>query len=159
MLDMPKKPTFICDPVDTVIGVVMGFDFGLKRIGVAVGQSLTKTATPISPLKAKRGEPSWQEVEQYIKKWQPGALVVGIPLNMDGTEQPIGRAALKFAQQLKQRFSLPVHGADERLTSFAARQQLFEAGGYKAIQKNSIDSLAASIILEAWLAEYGQRHD
>ncbi|MBB71111.1 MAG: Holliday junction resolvase RuvX [Legionellales bacterium] len=152
---MPEQPqAFECDPPHAIDGVLIGFDFGLRRIGIAVGQSLTKTASPLTMLLANDGEPQWQAVAEIINEWRPNALVVGIPLNMDGTEQPITRKARAFAGQLKQQFKLPVFGVDERLTSFEARQRLFDAGGYKAVQKNQIDSLAASLILEGWMQEH-----
>src|SRR5437868_4556129 len=89
--------------------VVLGFDFGTKRIGVAVGQSLTRTARPLAMLKAKEGSPDWNEVARVIAEWKPDALVVGFPLNMDGTEQPLTHRARHFAEQLELHFQLPVY--------------------------------------------------
>jgi putative Holliday junction resolvase len=132
---------------------LLGFDFGMKRIGVAVGQTVTKTATPLTVLKAHRGIPEWSMVSQLIKKWQPDALVVGIPLNMDGTEQPLTTSAKAFADSLHAQFKLPVHGMDERLTSVEAKARLFSEGGYKALRNTPIDSIAAQLILQNWLAQ------
>lgn len=132
-------------------GVVFGFDFGTKRIGLAVGQTTTCTASPLQTLIAKAGVPDWAQLTQLITRWQPRALVIGIPLNMDGTTQPMTDAAKQFAYQLKAQFHLPVYGVDERLTSFAARQALFDQGGYKLLKKQAIDSFAAQLILESWL--------
>ena len=129
---------------------LLGFDFGLKRIGVAVGQTLTGTATALTTLQADKGEPNWSELEKLIKEWGPQALVVGIPLNMDSSQQTITMAAKNFANSL-QRFGLPVYEVDERLTTKEARQQLFSAGGYRAIKQAQIDSIAAKLILESWL--------
>ena len=96
---------------------VLGFDFGIKRIGVAVGQSLTKTATPLSPLAADKGIPNWQVLQQLITQWQPTQLVVGLPLNMEGHEQFITRRTRAFIKALHAQTQLPVHSIDERLSS------------------------------------------
>lgn len=132
-------------------GIILGFDFGTKRIGVAVGQTVTKTANPYGMLKANQGQPNWDQVAKIIEEWQPVALVVGIPLNMDGTEQAVTQAAKKFANRLEGRFNLPVYGVDERLTTVEARDRVFQDEGYKGLQKTAIDAMAAKIILEAWL--------
>src|SRR5690348_12316688 len=108
--------------------IVLGFDFGMKRIGVAVGQAITKSARPLTTLKANQGVPQWEVLNKLIKTWQPDALVVGIPLNMDGTEQPLTQAAAAFSNELKQRYGLPVYGMDERLSTKDARERLFNQG-------------------------------
>jgi putative Holliday junction resolvase len=131
--------------------VLLGFDFGMKRIGVAVGQTVTESARPLITLKANQGNPSWEAIAKLIKTWQPDAFIVGIPLNMDGTEQPITQSARDFALQLHQRFSLPVHEMDERLSSKDARERLFAEGGYKALQNGQVDQVAAQLILQNWL--------
>jgi len=131
--------------------ILLGFDFGMKRIGVAVGQTITQTARPLTTLKANQGIPQWEELNKLIKTWQPDALVVGIPLNMDGTEQPLTYAAQQFSVVLKQRYELPVYGIDERLSTRAARERLFKQGGYKALQDGQVDSVAAQLILQNWL--------
>ncbi|MFN3234844.1 MAG: Holliday junction resolvase RuvX [Gammaproteobacteria bacterium] len=129
----------------------LGFDFGMKHIGVAVGQNITKTAKPLTSLRAKQGEPRWDEIAALIKEWQPAGLVVGIPLNMDGTEQPLTQHAKKFITGLKQHFDLPIHEVDERLTTIDAKQSLFDEGGYRALKKDAVDSLSACVILQDWL--------
>ncbi len=131
--------------------ILLGFDFGMKRIGVAVGQTITQSARPLVTLKAKQGVPSWELLNKLIKTWQPNALVVGIPLNMDGTEQPLTQAAQAFSAALKQRYELPVYGVDERLSTKDARERLFSQGGYKALQDGQVDSVAAQLILQNWL--------
>jgi len=130
---------------------LLGFDFGLKHIGVAVGQTITLSANPLTVLKASKGIPQWDELKQLIKTWKPDALVVGKPLNMDGTTQPIGDAAQKFAATLRERYGLPVYEIDERLSSVAARDAIFTKGGYRALNKKAIDSTAAQLILLDWL--------
>lgn len=131
--------------------ILLGFDFGMKRIGVAVGQTITKTARPLTMIPAIDGTPNLDMLTKLIKTWQPAALVVGIPLNMDGTEQKTTHAARQFAEMLRTRFQLPVHEIDERLTTKAARENLFEEGGYKALQNRQVDSVAAQLILQNWL--------
>lgn len=131
--------------------ILLGFDFGMKRIGVAVGQTVTQSARPLVTLKANQGVPQWELVDKLIKSWQPDALIVGIPLNMDGTEQPLTEVAREFSQSLQKRYELPVYGMDERLSTKDARERLFNQGGYKALQEGQVDSVAAQLILENWL--------
>lgn len=129
--------------------VILGFDFGLRRIGVAVGQAITQSANPLSPLIADRGTPHWPAVAQLISTWNPQALLVGLPFQMDGREQAISFAARQFAHLLKEKFNLPVFLVDERLTTREAKRQLKESGTADI----SIDSYAAKLILEQWMAE------
>ncbi|MDX1525565.1 MULTISPECIES: Holliday junction resolvase RuvX [Idiomarinaceae] len=131
---------------------VLGFDFGTHSIGVAVGQAITGTASPLAALKAKDGQPNWDLVAKLIQTWQPKLLVVGLPLNMDGSEQPLTDLARKFANRLHGRFGLPVELQDERLTTVAAKEELFARGGYRQLQKDKIDSAAAQLILEDYLS-------
>lgn len=138
------------------IKVLLGFDFGMKRIGVAVGQCITESARPLEPLAAKSGVPTWEAVDKLIEKWRPDALVVGIPLNMDGTDQPITNNAKAFAAALQTRYALTLFEMDERLTTKDARERVFHTGGYKALQSQSIDSVAAQLILQNWFAIYGK---
>ncbi|MDN7127359.1 Holliday junction resolvase RuvX [Pseudidiomarina sp. 1APR75-33.1] len=132
---------------------LLGFDFGTHNIGVAVGQTITGTASPLAALKAKDGQPDWQKVQVLINEWQPQCLVVGLPLNMDGTEQPVTELARKFANRLHGRFGLPVHLQDERLTTVAAKEELFERGGFRQLSKDKIDSAAAQLILEDYMSQ------
>lgn len=132
--------------------ILIAFDFGMKRIGTAIGQTVTQTARPLETLAAKDGVPNWDTLTKLIKKWQPEALVVGIPLNMDGTDQPISQKARDFAHALQEKFHLKVHEMDERLTTKSAREALFQSGGYKALQDGQVDSVAAQLILENWFA-------
>jgi putative holliday junction resolvase len=129
----------------------IAFDFGMKKMGVAVGQSITMTATTLDALQMVKGVPNWNAISKLIEQWRPSGFVVGIPLNMDATPQPITSKARQFAAMLQEKFGLQVYEVDERLTTVAARQQLFELGGYRALQEISIDSFAAKIILEAWM--------
>ncbi|KAA5965766.1 Holliday junction resolvase RuvX [Pantoea sp. M_9] len=129
---------------------LLGFDFGTKSIGVAVGQQLTGTARPLTALKAQEGTPDWNLIEKLLKEWQPDYVVVGLPLNMDGTEQPLTARARKFASRLHGRFGVRVELQDERLSTVEARADLFERGGFRALQKGQVDSQSAVIILQDW---------
>lgn len=130
---------------------LLGFDYGTKSIGVAVGQEITASARPLLALKANDGIPNWEQIATLIKEWQPALLIIGLPLNMDGTEQDISRRARKFANRLHGRFGIPVELQDERLTTTDARARLFDAGGYKALGKDAVDAVSAQLILESWM--------
>ncbi len=121
------------------------FDFGTKRIGVAVGQSITNTASPLETISVRNNKPDWESIEHLIENWRPDALIVGIPLKMDDTKQDMTRAAEKFSRQLEGRFHLPVYGMDERLSSFEATQ--------RTKYNVPIDPIAAQAILESWLED------
>jgi putative Holliday junction resolvase len=138
----------------SVEGYILGFDFGTKRIGVAVGQTITRTATPLTTLAATQGVPDWRLVKQLVDTWQPKALVVGIPLNMDGTEQKVTKLARTFANALKRETKLPVFGTDERLTTVAARADIFETQGYRGLQQSQVDAHAAALLLTEWLQQH-----
>lgn len=129
---------------------ILGFDFGTKRIGVAIGQLITSTANPLTIIRAQEGEPDWKALDKLMEEWRPSALVVGIPLNMNGSSQKITQQAEAFAKALEEHYQLPVYRTDERLTTREARENLFSEGGYKALKKH-VDSTAAQIILAAWL--------
>jgi len=135
---------------------LLGFDFGTKSIGVATGQMITATAQPIAAIKANDGIPNWDTVEKVIKEWNPDLIVVGLPLNMDGTEQPITQRAKKFGNRLAGRFGAKVTFQDERLTTASAKEFIFERGGYKALEKGKVDSVSAALILESWMESYYQ---
>ncbi len=121
------------------------FDYGSKRIGVAVGQAITGTATPLQIINVYNNQPEWNRIQQMIKDWQPEALIVGIPVQMDDSRQEMTAAAEQFVRQLEGRFHLPVFGVDERLSTFEAKN--------RSGMETEIDSIAAQAILETWLAE------
>ncbi|MBW8192667.1 Holliday junction resolvase RuvX [Neiella marina] len=129
---------------------ILGFDYGTKSIGVAIGQEITGTASPEAALPANDGVPNWQQVEVLLKQWQPDLLVIGLPLNMDGTEQELTKRAKKFGNRLHGRFGYPVAWQDERLTTVDAKARLFEFGGYKALTKGKVDSVSAVLIIESY---------
>ena len=131
-------------------GTLLAFDFGTKSIGVAIGQRITGTARPLTAIKAQNGTPDWNLIERLLKEWQPEVVIVGLPLNMDGTEQELTARARKFANRLHGRFGVRVEMQDERLSTVEARADLFERGGFRALQKGQVDSQSAVIILEDW---------
>lgn len=134
---------------------ILCFDYGTKSIGVAVGSELTGSATLLSALKARDGIPDWEQIAKLIKEWQPQLLLVGLPLNMDGTEQEFTARTRKFANRLHGRFGLPVSFHDERLSTADARSRLFAEGGYRNLSKDKVDSLSAQIIFEGWYEQQG----
>ena len=129
---------------------VLAFDFGTKRIGVAVGQEVTGTAAPLEALKARDGIPDWDKIQKIYDEWQPHIVVVGLPLNMDGTSQAMTKRAQTFANRLHGRFNTPVATYDERLSTADARATLFELGGYKKLTKGKVDSVSACLIFTSW---------
>jgi len=131
----------------------MGFDFGTQKIGVAIGQKVTQTASPLPEIPAKDGQPSWETVATLIAEWQPDAFVVGIPLNEDGTDNALTKRARKFGNRLHGRFGLPLFTANEHLSSFDARDQILQYSGRAAKSNRQIDSVAAALIIETWFAE------
>jgi len=128
---------------------LLGFDYGLQRIGVAVGQFITGTATALATVRSRNGIPDWSMIEELIETWQPDALVVGLPLHADGSESEFTRSVKRFVHQLEDRFKLPVYPMDERLSSHAAAQS--RADGNPAPGSREIDALAAREILRSWL--------
>ncbi|WP_375162900.1 Holliday junction resolvase RuvX [Pseudomonas sp. LS44] len=134
--------------------LLLGFDYGSKQIGVAVGQAITGQARELCVLKAQNGVPDWQKVEALIREWQPDALVVGLPLNMDGTPSEMSERAEKFARRLHGRFSLPVHTHDERLTTYEAKGQRLAQGQRSGYRDNPVDALAAALLLQGWLEQH-----
>ncbi|QTO01672.1 Holliday junction resolvase RuvX [Aggregatibacter sp. 2125159857] len=135
---------------------VLAFDFGTKSIGCAVGQSITGTAQSLPAFKAQDGIPDWDAIGNVIKEWQPARIVVGLPLNMDGTEQELTLRAKKFANRLNGRFNLPVELQDERLTTTEARSEIFSRGGYRALNKSKVDGISACLILESWFEQHSE---
>ena len=135
--------------------LLLGFDYGSKQIGVAVGQVVTGQARELCILKAQNGVPDWQKVEALLREWQPDAIVVGLPLNMDGSPSEMSERAEKFARRLNGRFNLPVHTHDERLTTYEAKGQRLQQGQNSGYRERPVDALAAALLLEGWLAEHG----
>lgn len=129
---------------------VIGFDFGKKYIGVAVGQEITGSASPLGSIKANDGIPNWEQLTHYLKEWLPDIIVIGLPLNMDGSEQQLTLDAKKFGSSIAGRFGLPIEFQDERLTTADAKERLFAQGGYRNLKKDNIDAVSAALIIESF---------
>lgn len=136
---------------------VMAFDFGLRQIGVAMGNCLLGTTMPLPILRAKDGVPEWRVLENLVNEWHPDLLVVGEPLNMDGSASELSVLAGKFARRLHGRLGLEVALVDERLSSFEAKSASREQGHSGDFKRQPVDSLAAELILLTWLAENVER--
>jgi len=133
-----------------IMGTVLAFDFGEKRIGVAVGETLVKTANPLTTITSEINSIRFDAIAQLIQEWQPKLLIVGLPTYLDGAEHNITHLSKKFAQRLEGRFDLPVMMVDERLTSAEAAQYLSQAGIKGQKQKPMIDAVAAQVILQSY---------
>ena len=131
---------------------VLAFDFGLRKIGVAVGNTLTKTTMPLDIIYTKNGNTPWGDIENLLEEWKPLSIIVGDPINMDDTFSEMSGKARKFAQRLHGRFSVKVLMIDERLSSFEAKSFLQNGFGGKTNSDN-IDSFAAEIVLKSWMKE------
>jgi putative Holliday junction resolvase len=134
-------------------GYILGFDFGLRRIGVAVGQTATHTASALETIRHGK-TPDWPAVDRLVKEWAPTLLLVGLPLGADGEETDMSRAARRFGAALCNRFSLEVVFVDERLSSQAAQSRFVElrsSGNLRRKDAGQLDAVAARIILESWL--------
>lgn len=156
-MDYPLNSTFL------------SFDYSQNKIGIAVGQRLTGTARGLMTLKSHQKKVDWSAIEELLQQWNPAALIVGLPLTMDGEEQETTETAKNFGNQLNQRYNLPIHFVDERLTSREASQILGYDGhtsprryskAGKKVKKNKqqghdIDRVAAELILQSWLSEFG----
>ena len=126
---------------------VLAFDFGQKRTGVALGNTLTGGARPIGTIETSENDKRFERVAQLIDEWRPDLLVVGLPLGNDGAETPIAKRARRFGQQLNGRFGLPVKFVDERYSSAVVEDAIKPGRGDKA----AVDAAAAAVILQAWL--------
>ena len=140
----------------TPVQTILAFDFGLKRIGIASGDTVTSTAGPRPAINNTANGPDWQAITREIQSLQPHLLIVGAPYNADGSPSHIATAANGFAAELERRFGLPVKRVDERFSSLQANERLKaqRASGERKrrIRREDIDSVAAAVILERWLA-------
>jgi len=134
-------------------GTLLAFDFGTKRIGIAVGNTLLRRGNPLMTIADERTEARFAVITSLLTEWQPSALVVGLPSNEDGTPHELTALCRRFANRLKGRFKLPTILLDERYTSLAASSQLSEAGIHGRKQKALLDQYAAQQILQAYFDE------
>jgi putative Holliday junction resolvase len=144
---------------DSAPHVVLAFDFGLKRIGLAAGDTLTRAAAPLPAIAVSQAGPDWSSIERNVQSLHPRRLVVGAPYNADGTPGALAPTARRFASELEKRFGLPVNMVDERWSSLEANEVLKarRASGERRrrIRREDIDSAAAAVILQRWFAGEG----
>ena len=126
---------------------ILAFDFGLKRTGVALGNTLTGGARPLTTIETAENAIRFARIEALLAEWQPDFLVVGVPFDQNGGETPLARRARRFGQQLGGRYGLPVKFVDERYTSAVVEDAMRPGRGDKA----AVDAAAAAVILQAWL--------
>ena len=140
--------------------LVLAFDFGLRRIGVACGDTLSRSAKPLEAVPAGSAGPQWPRIEALVREWQPGLAVVGLPYNVDGSEGPMTVAARAFAAELGRRSGLGVELVDERYSSLEATSMLRErresGARRRRVGKADIDAAAACVILERWITEHSR---
>lgn len=134
-----------------VPGQVLGFDFGLKSIGVAVGHTLVASARGLGAITVRQGSVDWEAVDRYVSEWAPDACVLGLPLHIDGSLQSFHPQLVHFKKTLESRYKIPVYWQDERLTTVEAKAQLFASGGVKKLTKALVDAKSAEVIVKQWL--------
>ena len=133
--------------------IILAFDFGLKHIGLAVGQEVSNTANTFYSLKAVAGKPDWHKLDEIIQDWKPVLFVVGNPINMDGTDSKIKEKSDGFSKFINKRYNIPVQLMDERLTSREAKERMELGSDYSVEKKTDIHEMSAKIILESWFRE------
>jgi putative Holliday junction resolvase len=153
----PSAATALTRPIDHAAArLVLAFDFGHRRIGVACGDTLSRTAAPLRSVPAQRGEPRWELIDALLREWQPALLVVGLPYNVDGSESAMARTARGFAAALAHRYPLEVQLIDERYSSSEAEARLkgARASGLRRrrVVKTDVDAASACVILERWFS-------
>ena len=139
-------------PLQTPL-TLFGIDYGTRKIGVSVGQNVTRTAMGIAVIPVRSGEPDWEALDKLVAQWKPGMFVVGMPYNMDGTESEISARVKKFAKTLSERYQKPGEFVDERLSTRAAREisrDNAELIGKRYNERSKVDAMAAQLLLESW---------
>ena len=136
------------------MNTVMAFDYGSKRIGVAIGQQFTTTTRPLDTVAVKQNKPDWNHISRLIKEWQPDLLLIGLPLAEDGGEQEMSIAARRFSNRLNGRYQLPVELVDERFSSIEAEEIVVAARRSGRLKKSkvkqAVDQVAATLIIQSW---------
>ena len=146
-------PSISASGASVTSGTVMAFDFGAERIGVAVGETSTGLAHPLTTIRGGTSEARFDAIAKLVAEWSPSRLLVGLPVHLDGTEHEMTARARRFARRLEGRFGIAVELVDERLTTRDAASRLHEAGVNERRQRPVRDRVAAQTILETWLAE------
>jgi len=143
---------------DKIINTALGLDYGGRRIGVAVGSRESGSGSPLGAVSNRDDGPDWAALDRWVREWRPDVLVVGQPLNLDGTPHPLAPRIQRFCEQLTERYTLPVARVDERFSSFDAEERLREARASgrrgRKVQKGDIDALSAAILLDNWFSEH-----
>ncbi len=138
------------------LNTIMAFDYGSKRIGVAIGQQLTATTRPLDTVTVRQNKPDWDHISRLLKEWRPDLLLIGLPLAEDGGEQEMSIAARRFANRLNGRYQLPVELVDERFSSIEAEEIVVAARRSGQLKKSkvkrAVDQIAAKLIIQTWLA-------
>ncbi len=134
---------------------LLGLDVGTRYIGVAIGQTITQTATPLRSLLVKAGTPDWESLDQLVNEWQPDGFVIGTPKNLEKKESEIILFIKELSEKVKARYAIPMFWINEDLTTVEAKSRLFSQKGYKGLSKENVDCYAAKLILEDWLAVEG----
>jgi putative Holliday junction resolvase len=150
----------LTDPLQTKasLDTYLGFDFGTKKIGAAVGQMTTTTASPLQTIRSINQNPNWETIGKLIQEWRPVGLVVGISKQADGSDNLVTPRMLKFCRQLEGRYQLPVFQQDETLSTFEAKQLLFDEVSVSASKLWEVqDQLAAQLILQTWLNDRSRK--
>lgn len=140
----------VYDPAKVLSGTVLAFDFGERRIGIAVGEHLIRSANPLTTIDNESNEVRFNLITQLVNEWQPKLLVVGLPLSLNGAETEVTQLCKKFARRLNGRFNLPVILIDERYSSVEASQLLNQSGIKGRAQKVMLDQVAAQTILQSY---------
>ncbi len=139
---------------DAAPRLILAFDYGLRRIGAARGDTVTRTAAPLPCVSMGASAPRWEQIDALMRDWRPALAVVGLPYNVDGTDSSMARAARAFAAELSERYRLPVELVDERYSSLEGQQRLKTARAdgrrRRRVAKADIDAAAACVILERW---------
>lgn len=138
-------------------GTVMGFDFGMVRIGVAIGETVTGLAHPLTMIASEPVAQRFEQIGALLAEWEPHQIIVGLPTTLDGAEHDMTQRCRRFGNQLHGRFNLPVAWVDERLSSAEAEQRLQQAGQSARATKANVDAVAAQILLQQWLDQHAQQ--
>jgi putative holliday junction resolvase len=145
------------EPASGSPGVVLAFDFGHRRIGVACGDTVSRSAAPLDAVPVGPGGPRWDRIDELLREWQPALAVVGLPYNVDGSDSAMTQAAREFAAQVERRYRLQAVLVDERYSSREAEARLKSARASgqrkRRVAKADVDAAAACVILERWFTE------